>query len=230
MNQMISLPKYSFPPTTVVSVLPFPISEEKPGMSPSVFDIPRAPKGGISVLKVGGSIAPVKIDDDRGSIYVPQDAEKIANSIVQDFINATMCVELGLAEPGLFWLHGDLTPEEVMVSYSGELELCRTKHLNWCKRLVSEADDLWQRYRQHKSITDVMRYAAEELGFEDREWAKVMSARPISILNCPACGQECNKEAAVCHACRCILNEDKFRSLKFATEVKSSDVNLLSEE
>ncbi len=75
-------------------------------------------------------------------------------------------------------------------------------------RLIGEARNLF-RANKPNQITDPMRWAADRLGLKE-PWL------PLSGLTCPACGTALMPGVALCSACGYIVDEEKFRSLRFA--------------
>ncbi len=75
-------------------------------------------------------------------------------------------------------------------------------------RLVGEARTLF-RANKPNQITDPMRWAADRLGLKE-PWL------PLSGLTCPACGTSLMPGVALCSACGYIVDEEKFRTLRFA--------------
>jgi hypothetical protein len=153
---------------TVVSILPAKVNEEKPGLYPGTFQIPAAKDGDFNILHVGVSHYIVYLDSSRGSLRVPELGSKIARSIVEDFIKAQIGVEDG-REPGLFWVEGHLTKEEILAKHKDLLEQAKEKQKNWFTALVMLGDDNWVRYGTHSAISGVQITAAKSLGHK-AEW------------------------------------------------------------
>src|SRR2546422_642883 len=71
--------------STLVSIVPFPIIEFKPGIYPGKFEIGASKNGVPEILVIGDSIYHVEIDENR-KITVDCPSEKLAASIVEDYI------------------------------------------------------------------------------------------------------------------------------------------------
>jgi hypothetical protein len=147
---------------TVVSLMPKKISEEKPGLFPGTFTLEPAPKGSFSLLHVGVSHYYVYLDSTRGSLRVPELGSQIAKSIVEDYIGAQIAIS-DERRPGLFWVRGHASPEDINTKFVKELDEARAKQLNWFRALVMLGDDNWKRYGTHTSVSGVQRMAAKEL-------------------------------------------------------------------
>ena len=198
---------------TVVNLMPFTLAESKPGLYPGNYLIPAAPKDDISVYHVEDAHFFVYLDENRGSMKVPVPAERVAQSIVEDFRAAKIFVVPGEAEPGLFFLPGKLSVQDIKSKFSERLSEYRAIQKKWFEMLVAQADDDWSRYRQHRMISDTQRFAAKTLGLE-REWNITTIVENIS--KCPACTMNVPSSAVVCSSCQCILKPEEYKKLQFA--------------
>ncbi len=151
------------PVATIVSVCPFDIKETKPGINPGTFQIKKAAKGDFSILVVGISKYGVYLDGDRGTLSVPELGERIAKSIVMDYVSAQFAIDDD-AKPGIFYVKGRKTKEDIVMEYAPELEAARDMQDAWFRRLIMSADDHWARFQRHNSITDLQRLAAKYMG------------------------------------------------------------------
>lgn len=203
------------PPATVVSVVPLPISEKKPGLYPGQFDIEAAPDGDIAILVVGISRHYTYLDSDRGSLGQENPPSKVARSIVSDYISSTMHVDED-AHPGLFYVVGKFTKEQIKEQFADKVKLARDKQYEWFKRLVRAADDSWQKERKHNAITNVQRIAARLLGLE-REWKEIPKpdVNAVQLVKCPACFAVVHPQQIICGQCQCILDQEAYQNLQF---------------
>lgn len=151
------------PIATVVSLCPFEIKETKPGINPGTFKIAAAKKGDFQILVIGISKYGVYLDGDRGTLSVPELGERIAKSVVFDFVNSQYGIDDD-ARPGLFYVLGRKTRDEIVTEHVAELEEYRDKQERWFRRLIMAADDHWARFQRHNSITDLQRLAAKFMG------------------------------------------------------------------
>lgn len=196
---------------SVVSIYPRPIDESKPGLIPGVFQMPAGSFENPQVLHVQHSTCPVYAFDGK-SIPTTIVSDEIANSIVNDFIAASVAVTED-AQPGLFTIDGHLTIEEIKKKYADKLKEINERQNRWFASLVALADDDWSKTRQHRQISDLQRDAARALNLE-REWLRIQAK---IITTCPACAAKVEGTPVVCKACNYILDEARYKTMKFAT-------------
>lgn len=201
--------------STLVSIVPFPIVEFKPGIYPGFFEIPPCKSEIPEILVISDSVYHVEIDENR-TITVKCPSEDIAKSIVDDYIVSNLAYSVDEdAAPGFMYKSGEFDLPTVMIKFSGEINELKKRQLRWFGKLVEMADDDWERSRQHKFISDMQRHAAKALKL-DRPWLIVPQPNTLTILKCPACQSIIPPEAIVCANCRCILNMEKYKTLQFA--------------
>ena len=154
---------------TIISVLPFKITEAKPGMIPPEFVIPAAPDNDITVVNIGLCQTYIYLDADRGSIPFTEFAGTVAKSIVDDYCMAQLEYRGNDCKPGIFWVPEKVTKEEALKKYPKEITAIRAAQRMWFIRLVRMADDSWNRTKKHSEISDIQRLAAAKLGIK-RDW------------------------------------------------------------
>jgi len=152
------------------------------------------------------------LDHDRGSISIPQSPLKVARSVVNDWVEALLGVGED-AKPGIMAVVGDYPAEAAAITFDAEIKALRAQQVNWFKNLVKIADDDWARFRQHKMITDLQRYACTALNI-DREWN--IDVKEEAIVKCPACQSVMPASSVVCPNCRCVMNKEAYDKLTFA--------------
>ena len=200
---------------TVVSLVPFDIREEKPGLIPNSFHLPASDMKTPSVLSVGTSRHYVYLDQDRGHLPVRTPSTEVARSIVNDYITAQQRVTPD-AHPALFWVPGAKAASTIIKDHADLITENLLAQSIWFVSVCQQADDDWQKYRRHTVVSDIQRKMAQILGWnpEQHEW---MSPNVTSIgIRCPACGTLAMMGAAVCSQCQCILDPEKYKSLQFA--------------
>lgn len=199
---------------TVVSLCPFELDEYKPGMFPVAnFIFPPAPKNGMSILHVEDGWHNVYIDHQRGSIQIPDSAERISESIVYDCkVSKPYGIMIGVAEPGIFWLVGKLTEKDILSKYNGTYQEVLEKQKKWFENLVAEGDDAWNKFHTHKMISDTCRLAAKYLGFE-RPWN--IHTTVENMAECKACTTIIPARAVVCPQCGAVLDAEKYKQFQF---------------
>ena len=199
---------------SVVSIVPFELDEEKPGIYPGRFIVPASKNEEPVVCVVGKSIYHVQIDEDR-IITIECPPHEIARAIVEDYITANLGFDAeGNASPGIFWEMGRYDSEDVRSKLSRQLLLAKQRQARWFKRLVELADDDWERTHQHRAIADVQRYACKALKL-DRPWVVVTESNSGSIT-CAACTSIISGSAVICPHCRMIIDEERYEKMKFA--------------
>lgn len=196
---------------TVVSIYPRPINESKPGLIPSVFMIPAGSPENPQILHVNHATCPIYAFDGKS---IPQTilSEEVAGAIVRDFINGAMARRED-AYPGLFYVDGHLTVDEIKKKYADKLKEATEIQTRWLGSLVELADDDWAQNKRHKNISELQRLAAQMLNL-NREWLKVT---PKSITTCPSCAATLEGTPVVCMRCNFILDEARYKTMKFAT-------------
>lgn len=216
MSKVIS-PTYA---ATVISIVPFPIEENKPGIYPGHFFIPASKDNEPVVINVGESIYHVEVDEDR-SITVKCPPNEIARSIVEDYVSSNLAYSEGEnAAPGVMWCDGKFSVAEVKLKFAKELVDLKQTQWNWFIKLVRMADDDWEKTRRHQSISDMQRYACKALG-QDRPWiinqpTEQAILQQSDSMRCIACQSFISKQAILCPNCKMIIDEVKYKTLKFA--------------
>lgn len=203
---------------SVISIVPIKIRERKP-MLPAEFNFEPAKLEAPFILHLGKGINDIYVGEGRGHygadrtvIRVPIDAEVVAEAVVTDWVDVQYGVVPPDAIPGLFWLPGLVTAEKL--KDSPEIKLANERQLNWFKNLVKLADDDWNKYRQHKTISDIQRYAAGYLKLE-RPW--LLDTEIVQALSeCPSCFEKVHPRAIVCAHCRFVLDQPRYDAAQFA--------------
>lgn len=199
---------------TIISIVPFRIDESKSGLYPTRYTIPAAKDKKIETLIVREAVCYLYLDHDRGSISIPQSPLKVAKSVVNDWVEALLGVGPD-AKPGLLAVVGGYSPETASVNFEDEIKQMHVLQNKWFENLIKLADDDWQRFHQHKMITDLQRYACNALN-QEREWNMDVIAE--AIIKCPACAINLPASVAVCSACRCVINPEAYKKLVFADD------------
>jgi hypothetical protein len=201
---------------TLVSIVPFMVSEFKPGIYPGRFVIEpcmdyRKPK----ILTVGTSvyfIPQFNGDDEMPAHVVKTPCKEIAAAVVNDYMHGQMDVNEE-CRPGLIWIAGKISSDEFIRLHPSEHITMQKRQLTWFGKLVERADNDWNRYKNHKVVSDNQRFACRALGLEREYLTPEHNEIPIK---CPACQTNVVPEAIVCSNCRCILNKEKYEKLTFA--------------
>jgi hypothetical protein len=152
---------------------------------------------------------------DQDFRYFPLDVD--TGDVAKDVCEGYQTAQMGFdahSKPGLFYVEGAYTdPDEVVKKFPKKIKEAEEMQRTWFKTLVKIADDDWARSPQHKHIGDLQRAAARYLNLE-RAWLDIDIN---STVKCPACMSIVSTEAAVCFACKAVLDPAKFAKMKFAT-------------
>jgi hypothetical protein len=201
--------------STIFSICPTPIFETKPGIYPGTFKIagciddskPERLLIGSShhLMTVGGRKQPVRIETA---------SHVIAASIVRDFLESKINAIPGQC-PGIAWVHGNISVSEFIIKHKDVHDRMKDDQKHWFLKLCKDTDNDWAKYHNHRVVVDEAKFAAKLFGLKP-EWLTTEEVS-LNFINCPSCSTPNNTANAVCTNCRCILNEDKFKSLKFAS-------------
>ncbi len=195
---------------TVASLVPFPIHEPIKPLFPGDFPI-GASDGKKPVLLVIKGAVRAQYNEDYKIIDMPVPAETVAASVVNDYVNGQMYTDTD-AKPALFFVEGEWSQADFEKNFAKQIEQAVEQQDRWFRKLVSLADDIWQQHHQHKFIMDLQRWAARHLNYK-REW---LDDATDKIIKCPACMQLISRDAAICFACKCIVNPQKAAGFQFA--------------
>lgn len=200
---------------TVVSLVPFEIREEKPGLFPHVFSLPASDMKMPQVLEVGTARHYVYLDQDRGHLPVRTPSTEVATAVVRDYITSQPRVSPD-SQPALFWVPGSKNPVQIIKEHLEQMNESLKKQQRWFTSVCQQADDDWAKYHRHTVVSDVQRKMAQILGWnaEQHEW---MSPNVTAIgTRCPACGTLSLMGAVVCSQCQCVLDAERYKTLQFA--------------
>ena len=199
---------------TVVSILPYAIEEKKPGLTPGVFAMKAAKPNDFELLVVERCQHPVYLDEARPRLIVPDPADTVATSIVNDHKIAIPGYVAGQSEPGLAWVPGEFQNNDEGKKLFAGMHSAVLRNLNvlqtaWFVTLVRIADDDWARYHSHKMITKVQRIAAMSLGLTQKDW---MLEQEISaaLTKCKFCFTNVDPQAIICPQCHGVLDKTRY--------------------
>ena len=201
---------------TIISIVPFMISEFKPGIYPGRFVIPGClDYNKPEVLLVGTSVHFVPQyngDEELPAIVIKTNCREIADAVVKDYLQGQMDVDAE-TQPGILWLPGNINADEFRVKHIIKYNNLKKFQSNWFRKLVQRADNDWNRYKRHTVISENQRFAGRALGME-KEW--LLPEHYEVPVKCPSCLTNCAPEAVVCANCRCILKPEEYKKLTFA--------------
>lgn len=220
-KQMINLlPRNPMDVTTIVSIYPRDIIDEKPTMFPARYVIKAAPIGGFSLTHIKGA-----------SFFIPSSIERqpptevqvnsmaLTESILRDSIPTMNLVTAG-HRPGIFAIPGNHDKITVNLykhadgrTFKELLEMANEWQQAYWADVMNEADSFWASTNGNpKSIPEDARLAAKILGMEkSKPWMNNVIASEMS--NCRACGEMINPAFPVCKHCHAILDVKKAEEL-----------------
>lgn len=201
---------------TVVSIYPRPINEYKHTLFPGHWQCDKGSYENPTCLVVGPSSWFLEKDEESPIIEVSVSAIQIAKSIVDDYCVGILENSIAEAQPGLFYLEGAVTTEQVKKEHKVKLDHVNQLQNNWYAKLARVADSLWARSNGNPiAISDDMRLAAAALGLEDKVW--MQDFRAVSLVKCFACGNLRDPNYPICAHCKTVdQSHPKAKELKFA--------------
>lgn len=201
---------------TIVSIFPKYIKETKPSIEPGIFEIQPGTYESPSTLPVGSSSWWKDINDTQPLLEIPVSSVQVADAIIRDYNVATLGYRAGKQAPGLFFVLGAITIDEIKKIYFAKLLEVKLQQDAWFLALTKIADSLWARSNGNPlSIHDDMRLAANCLNLVDKPWLK--DYKMIEMIKCNGCGSLKNPGFPVCPVCKVIdQNHPGAKDLKFA--------------
>lgn len=200
---------------TVVSILPKKIDEVKHTIQPGRFTIEPGSYDKPSLLVVGPSSWWKEIDQEQPLLEIPVSSIQIADSIVKDYCNGILGCNMSDVMPGLFYLPGAVTIDQLTKEHKPLLNAALAKQRAWYQVLVRMADTLWARTNGNPlAISDDMRLGAQELGFKTKEWIRDFTT--IEMVRCTACGAMRNPTYPVCQTCKAIVDPEAWKKLNLS--------------
>ena len=198
---------------TLISLLATPFDRDLITVNPRVYHIDAVPEGEFKTLYVDDAWCVTYFGEDFGYQRRDISSDEVCTSLVQDYLSGQHHVDEGAA-PALLWVPGELSDDEINQKYQDKIKQAVMRQNAWFLRLVKDADNEWVMSKgMHKAISDLHRIAAKRVRMETKPWLTL----PIEErIFCPACQSEVKFGAAVCANCRCIVDAEKYKSLKFA--------------
>ncbi|MET0787058.1 MAG: hypothetical protein ABWY25_10165 [Paenisporosarcina sp.] len=198
--------------STVVSIFPKHIIERKWTIQPGVFEIQPGTYEKPAILVVGPSSWWKEIDENQPLLEIPHSSIQIADSVVKDYINGLIACDMGENIPGLFFIPGEFSVEQIKKDHKKELDEAQRKQKNWYTALVRMGDALWSRSNGNPlAISDDMKMAARDLNLINKEWLK--DSLTMDLVRCVACGHLKNPLYPVCSNCKAISDPAKAKEL-----------------
>lgn len=196
---------------TIFSIYPKEIKETKITIQPNEFVIPAGKLDKPGILVVGPSSWWRDVDPEQPLLEIPVSAVVVADSVVRDHNNSRLGSNMADCIPGLFYLPGEVSFQELMEKYPQVLKTAAIKQRNWYQSLVKFADALWARTNGNPlAIPDDCRVAAKELNVT-KDWATNYSR--VEMIPCAACGALRNPNYPICSNCKNVVDKEKAEKL-----------------
>jgi hypothetical protein len=204
--------------STIVSIYPKEITENKPTMQPGIFVIPAGTFDKPATLVVGPSSWWREFDEQQPLLEIPVSSIQVADSVVKDYCNGLLGCDMSGKMPGLFYLPGEHTAANIIKEYMPLLLKYRDRQKAWFLELIKIADILWARSNGNPlAISDDARFACKELNIQDKPW--LQDHQTSELVRCIACGNLNNPQFPVCPICHAVTNSElaKKLNIQFAT-------------
>lgn len=211
-RRVIRAPSNPLDKSTVISIYPKEINEVKHTIQPGRFHISPGTYEKPSLLVVGPSSWWREIDEEQPLLELTHSSIQVADSIIIDYCNGLLGYNGRTCMPGLFYIPGALTIEEIRKSYQHTVDEARDSQKAWYTSLIRLADGLWARSNGNPlAISEDMRIAARESGQPNKDWMKDFQASEMS--RCKACGTLRNPNYPICPTCKAIDNPARAKEL-----------------
>lgn len=196
---------------TVVSIYPKDIREHKVTIQPGYFHIPSGSVDKPSTLIVGPSSWWRDVDEFQPLLEITHSSIQVAHALINDYTLGMLGVKDN-AKPGLFFVPGAFTTNEILKDYKKELESARLRQNNLYTNLVKMGDIGWAKSNGNPlTISDDMRMAAVELNLRNKDW--MADFQHMEMIRCTACGFMRNPLYPMCGNCKTIIDVDKAKAL-----------------
>jgi hypothetical protein len=203
-RRAVKAPDNPLDKSTIVSIYPRNCKFKNITLQPGRWFIAAGSFEKPSLLVVGPSSWWKDVGIDEPLIEIVQTSVQVGESLVRDYIVGMFGCNMGESMPGLFFIPGEATFEDVTEGkYKNLLKSAEQKQKNYYGALVKYADALWARSNGNPlALNDEMRMAAKALNIQDREWMK--EHRHVDLIPCFACGEFKNPDYPICKACHSI--------------------------
>lgn len=189
--------------STVISIYPKPIVFRNCTLQPGRWELAAGSIEHPAFMTIGPSSWFKDVGPDEPLIEIVQSSVQIGESLVRDYVNGMFAVSPGVAEPGLFFIPGEINEDKLRGEYKNLLTAALARQMAYYRTLVKFADSLWARSNGNPlAINDEMRLAGKTLGSHDRDWMK--DHANVGMVPCFACGEFKHPEYAICKACHSI--------------------------
>lgn len=200
-HNVLRQPVNSRDKATIVSIYPRLVQERKFTIEPGYFEIQPGSIERPAILVVGPSSWWKALYEENTMIEIPQSSVLVAESIIKDYCNGIFGCDMGPSMPGMFFVEGEYTVDEIQAKFKNKLKEMETRQKTFWTTLVKFADSLWARSQGNPmAISDDMRMAARELNLTStRDWMRDFTM--VNMVRCQACGALKNSEYPICATC-----------------------------
>jgi hypothetical protein len=202
---------------TVFSIYPKRIDEVKHTIQPGRFIIPPGSVDKPERLVVGSSSWWREIDVEQPYLEIPNSSLQVANSIVNDYCNGLIGCNMEDAMPGLFFLTGDVTTEELLKKYKSTFDKAVVKQSRFWNAIIELTDILWSNTNGNPlCVSEDARLACKELGIENKDW--MQNFQNAGMVRCIACGSLRSPNFPVCSSCNRVVDRALYDKLNIRDE------------
>lgn len=196
---------------TVVSIYPKEVKEHKPTIQPGYFLIPKGSFDKPSTLIVGPSSWWREIDEFQPLLEITHSSIQVASALINDYTLGMLGVR-GNDKPGLFFVPGVYTSNEIKNDFKKELESTKLRQINHYQNLIKMADAGWAKTNGNPlCISDDMRMAADQLNMKNKDW--MADFQHMEMIRCIACGSMRNPLYPMCNHCHTIVDTELAKKL-----------------
>lgn len=188
---------------TIVSLYPKTIIDRKETIFPNEFKVEGGSIDRPGITHVVPSIATLDLDEARPLQQIAIGSPQLAESIVVDYCKSLPEVQIGVAQPGVFFVLGKHDVIYILKNHKDDLKKFESYQKEWYMRLINKADAEWARGNGNPLLVwDGARDAAKAMGMMDKPW--MSNQRQFAMTPCFACGAPKNPEYPICGSCRTI--------------------------
>ena len=198
--------------STIVSIYPKQITEFKATIQPNTFVVPAGSFEKPGILVVGPSSWWREVDEEQPLLEIPVSSIQIAYSVVTDYMNGLLGCNMNDQMPGIFYIPGGFTVDEVKKLHMPLLLDAQRKQKKWYLELIRMADIMWSRSQGNPlSVSDDARAACRELNIQNKPW--LGDHQVAELIRCVACGNLRNPAYPICQTCKAIADPELAKKL-----------------
>lgn len=199
--------------STIFSIYPKHIVERHSTVIPSRYEIPAGTFAKPSSVVVGPASWWKETHPEEPLIEIVNGSPQVARAVVENFCSGLPGFVAGTAQPGLFWVPGEWTVDQLKTDFKliNALAIAKKKQDEYYTILIQIADEGWSKTNGSPlSISEDMRLAARELG-ATKDWMNNFAL--VENVKCIACGSPRNPQFPVCPSCKAVVDKKKAEEL-----------------